>query len=140
VRVKSRAQIVQTLDHRMSNRGMGLSYEMMRCCGREAEVRYRVDRLINERTGVMREIADTVTLSSMRGCGSLGEECLCYGEAASLCIGGRKRRRAIIAPCAHGLAPHSIRPAPSPEGGACGQDAQPWGTKAVHRPTNLRRA
>jgi hypothetical protein len=80
VRVKSRAQIVQTLDHKMSNRGMALCYEMVRCCGREAEVRYRVDRLINERTGVMREIADTVTLSSMRGCGSLGEECLCYSE------------------------------------------------------------
>jgi hypothetical protein len=80
VRVKSRAEIVQTLDHRSSNRGMKLCYEMMRCCGREAEVRYRVDRLIDERTGVMREIADTVTLGSMRGCGSLGEECLCYGE------------------------------------------------------------
>jgi hypothetical protein len=80
VRVKSRAQIVQTLDHRGFNRGTSICYEMMRCCGREAEVRYRVDRLINERTGVMREIADTVTLSSMRGCGSLGEECLCYGE------------------------------------------------------------
>jgi hypothetical protein len=64
----------------MSNRGMAICYEMVRCCGREAEVRYRVDRLINERTGVMREIADTVALSSMRGCGSLGEECLCYGE------------------------------------------------------------
>jgi hypothetical protein len=80
VRVKSRAQIVHTLDHRMSNRGMTICYEMVRCCGREAEVRYRVDRVINERTGLMREIADTVTLSSMRGCGSLGEECLCYGE------------------------------------------------------------
>jgi hypothetical protein len=80
VRVKSRAQIVQTLDHRMSNRGMAICYEMLRCCGREAEVRWRVDRLIDEKTGVMREITDTVTLSSMRGCGSLGEECLCYGE------------------------------------------------------------
>ena len=80
VRVKSRAEIVKTLDHRMSNRGMGLCHEMMRCCGREAVVRYRVDRLINETTGVMREISDTVTLSSMRGCGSLGEECLCAGE------------------------------------------------------------
>jgi len=80
VRVKSRAQIVQTLDHKMSNRGMMLCYEMMRCCGHEAKVRYRVDRLINESTGVMREITDAVTLSSMRGCGSLGEECLCAGE------------------------------------------------------------
>jgi hypothetical protein len=80
VRVKSRAQIVQTLDHKASNRGMVLCYEMLRCCGREARVRYRVDRLINERTGLMREIADAVTLSSMRGCGSLGEECLCHSE------------------------------------------------------------
>src|SRR5215470_5695346 len=80
VRVKSQAQIVQTLDHRLSNRGLRICYEMMRCCGHEAEVRYRVDRLIDERTGVMREITDTVTLSSMRGCGSLGEECLCHAE------------------------------------------------------------
>jgi hypothetical protein len=80
VRVKSRAQIVQTLDHRMFNRGMVICYEMVRCCGRQAEVRYRVDRLIDEKTGLMREIADTVVLGSMRGCGSLGEECLCYGE------------------------------------------------------------
>lgn len=80
VRVKSQAQIVQTLDNKMSNRGLGICYEMMRCCGRKAEVRYRVDRLIDERTGVMREIADTVSLGSMRGFGPLGEECLCYGE------------------------------------------------------------
>ena len=64
----------------MSNRGLYLCYEMIRCCGHEAEVRYRVDRLIDEKTGVMREIADTVALNSMRGCGALGEECLCYGE------------------------------------------------------------
>ena len=28
----------------------------------------------------MREIADTVTLQNIGRCGSLGEECLCYGE------------------------------------------------------------
>lgn len=80
VRVKSRSEIVQTLDHKISNRGMHLCYEMMRCCGREAEVRYRVDRFINESTGVMREMADAVTLAGMGGRDSLGEECLCYGE------------------------------------------------------------
>lgn len=79
VRVKSQAQIVETLDQRRSNRGMGICYEMMQCCGREAEVRYRVDRLINETTGAMRDISDTVALK-IRGCGSLGEECLCYNE------------------------------------------------------------
>ena len=56
VRVKSRAQIVETLDQNGRNRGMGICYEMTRCCGGEAEVRYRVDRIIDERTGNMREI------------------------------------------------------------------------------------
>jgi hypothetical protein len=80
VRVKSRAEIIQTLDHRRSNRGMGICPEMMRCAGRVATVRYRVDRLINETTGHMREISDAVTLSDVGGCSSLGEECLCAGE------------------------------------------------------------
>ena len=80
VRVKTRAQITETLNRWLSNRGMAICYEMKRCFGREAEVRYRVDRLINEKTGEMREIADTVTLQNIGRCGSLGEECLCYGE------------------------------------------------------------
>jgi hypothetical protein len=80
VRVKSRAEIVKTLDRKMSNRGLGLCHEMMRYCGHETKVRYRVDRLINETTGVMRELTDSVTLSGIEGCGSLGEECLCPGE------------------------------------------------------------
>ncbi|WP_339028194.1 hypothetical protein WI604_25510 [Bradyrhizobium symbiodeficiens] len=80
VRVKSRAEIVKTLDRKMSNRGLGLCHEMMRYCGHETKVRYRVDRLINETTGVMRELTDSVTLNGVEGCGSLGEECLCPGE------------------------------------------------------------
>ena len=56
VRVKSRAQIVATLDQKSCNRGLGICHEVTRCCGYEAEVRYRVDRLIDERTGAMREI------------------------------------------------------------------------------------
>ena len=79
VRVKSRAQIVATLDQNSRNRGMGICCEMTRCCGREAEVRYRVDRLIDERTGKMRELTDTVALQNLRG-QALGEECLCYGQ------------------------------------------------------------
>ena len=80
VRVKSRAQIVETLDQYRRNRGMGICYEMTRCCGGEAEVRYRVDRLIDERTGLMREISDTVTLQNMRHKETLVEECLCYDQ------------------------------------------------------------
>lgn len=77
VRVKSRAEITQTLDHNGRNRGMAPSLEMMRCCGGVAEVRYRVDRIIDERTGKMREIHDTVTIQNMRGNETLCEECLC---------------------------------------------------------------
>jgi hypothetical protein len=80
VRVKSRAQIAATLDHLSRNRGMSVCAEMLRCCGREAEVRYRVDLLIDERTGAMRELTDTVTLQNIRPNEKLGEECLCQGQ------------------------------------------------------------
>jgi hypothetical protein len=80
VRVKSRDEIIATLDAKRRNRGMGICDEVLRCCGGEAEVRYRVDRIIDERTGMMREITDTVGLLPIRNRGSLGEECLCYDE------------------------------------------------------------
>jgi hypothetical protein len=80
VRVKRLAQILETLDQHGRNRGMGICYEMMRCCGLEAEVRYRVDRLIDERTGTMREISDTVTLQNIGQNAALSEECLCNGQ------------------------------------------------------------
>ena len=80
VRVKSRAQIVETLDHNSRNRGMSICYEMTRCCEGVAEVRYRVDRIIDERTGKMRELHDTVTLQNLRNNETLCDECLCQGE------------------------------------------------------------
>jgi hypothetical protein len=80
VRVKSRAKILATLDEKSCNRGLGICHEMTRCCGREAEVRYRVDRLIDERTGAMRKLSDTVTLINFRNKETLAEECLCYGQ------------------------------------------------------------
>ena len=80
VRVKSRAQIVETLDHNSRNRGLGICYEMTRCCEGVAEVRYRVDRIIDERTGKMRELHDTVTLQNMRNNETLCDECLCQDE------------------------------------------------------------
>jgi len=80
VRVKSRSQIVETLNRKAANRGMGICYEITRCCGHEAEVRYRVDRIIDEKTGTMRELSDTVTLKNIGGSKALDEECLCYGQ------------------------------------------------------------
>ena len=80
VRVKTRSQIVESLDQKGRNRGMAICYEMTRCCGGEAEVRYRVDRIIDERTGVMRDMSDTVTLQNVKQNRTLSEECLCYDQ------------------------------------------------------------
>jgi hypothetical protein len=80
VRIKSRDEIVATLDNKRRNRGMGMCYEVTRCCEHEAKVRYRVDRIIDEQSGEMRDMRDTVALGPMRGAGTLGEECLCYDE------------------------------------------------------------
>ena len=77
VHVKSRGGIIPTLNNDRRNRGLGICNEMMRCCDSNAEVRYRVDRIIDERTGIMREISDTVTLRNIGVGNSLGEECLC---------------------------------------------------------------
>jgi hypothetical protein len=88
VRVKGRAQIVETLDHRGTNRGLHVCYEMMRCCGHEAEVRYRVDRIIDEKTGKMVKLANTVALQNIGHKEGLGEECLCYEELGDCPRGG----------------------------------------------------
>jgi len=82
VRVKSRAAVVATLDDQRSNRGLKICSEMTRCCGAPAEVRDRVDRVINERTGEMREIRNTVTIQNLRGkmMTTRDMECLCFGE------------------------------------------------------------
>ena len=70
---------METLDQHIRNRGLGICNEMMRCCGHEAEVRNRVDRLINEQSGEMRELSNTVTLNIGHN-KRLGEECLCNGQ------------------------------------------------------------
>jgi hypothetical protein len=80
VRVRPFDEIVATLDRKKRNRGMNVCHEMTRCCGTVAEVRYRVTRLIEERSGKMRELKHSVTLQNPRGEPSLCEECLCYGE------------------------------------------------------------
>jgi hypothetical protein len=51
VRVRSKAEIMGTLNGDRLNRGMGFEEEMARHCGREARVLRRVDRCIDEATG-----------------------------------------------------------------------------------------
>ncbi|MBB2749106.1 UNVERIFIED_ORG: hypothetical protein FHR35_009018 [Microbispora rosea subsp. rosea] len=53
VRIKSKAEILRTLNDDLLNRGMGFEEEMARYCGRSARVRARVDRCIDEKSGRM---------------------------------------------------------------------------------------
>ncbi|MCK2214714.1 hypothetical protein MF672_013045 [Actinomadura sp. ATCC 31491] len=51
VRVRSKEEILATLNQQMLNRGMGFEEEMSRWCGHVARVQTRVERCIDERTG-----------------------------------------------------------------------------------------
>lgn len=51
VQIKSRAEIEATLDRNNRNRGLSFDGEMVRYCGRQARVKARVDRILDERTG-----------------------------------------------------------------------------------------
>ena len=53
VRIRSKDEIVATLDANLKNRGMGFDAEMARFCGRTARVLRRVDHIVDERTGRM---------------------------------------------------------------------------------------
>jgi hypothetical protein len=82
VRIKSRSELEATLDHKRSNRGLRVCSEMTRCCGAQAEVRDRVDRMIHERTGKMIELSNTVSLRNVRKNGTTmpDSQCLCANE------------------------------------------------------------
>jgi hypothetical protein len=53
VRIKSREEIMATLDENLLNRGMGFDAEMSRFCGRTARVKARATRIVDERSGRM---------------------------------------------------------------------------------------
>jgi hypothetical protein len=53
VRVRSKEDILATLDENLLNRGMGFDEEMSRYCGQTARVQSRVERCLDEKTGRM---------------------------------------------------------------------------------------
>lgn len=53
VRIRSKEEILKTLNKDLLNRGMGFDEEMSRFCGREGRVLRRVEHIINEKTGKM---------------------------------------------------------------------------------------
>jgi hypothetical protein len=70
VEVKSAEEIMKTLDANGKNRGMGFDTEMLPFCGKRYRVKQRVDRLINEKTGVM---------MTMRTPGVILDDVVCMG-------------------------------------------------------------
>jgi hypothetical protein len=76
VEVKSRAEIMATLDSRQRNRGLSFDIEMLRYCGRRARVLRRVEQLIDEKTGRMLHLKnDCIVL----------EDAICVGTMHKLC-------------------------------------------------------
>lgn len=63
VRVKSKEEILATLDAQNRNRGLAFDVEALRYCGRTTRVAQRIERIIDEHTGRMIKIdSDCVTL------------------------------------------------------------------------------
>ena len=65
VRVKSKLEIIATLDRRGWNRKMEFSREMLKYCGTEHDVLRRVERFIGDDSGRMVFMKDTVILEGL---------------------------------------------------------------------------
>jgi len=65
VEVKSFPEILRTLDSSGKNRGLEFTLEMQKFCGKRFRVKKRLDRMIIEKTGEMRQIANTVLLDGV---------------------------------------------------------------------------
>src|SRR5262249_6251978 len=58
VRVKPKRSIEPTLDSQSRNRGLYFDRDMLRFCGGEYRVKARIERLIVERTGELRQLSN----------------------------------------------------------------------------------
>lgn len=65
VEVKTKEEILATLDSKGRNRGLELVPEMLKYCGGRYRVLKRLDKMINEGTGRMRKITNTVILAEV---------------------------------------------------------------------------
>jgi hypothetical protein len=73
IEVRSMQSIIETLDERGQNRGLYFSPDMRLWCGRRCRVKGRLDRIIVDGTGQMRQLRNTVCLEgSTCGCSYMG--------------------------------------------------------------------
>jgi hypothetical protein len=76
VRVKSKEQILATLDRSGANRGLTFNGEMLKYCGQEARVLRRVNRIIDEPTGKMMHFSNDCIIL---------EGAICFGDYHQYC-------------------------------------------------------
>jgi hypothetical protein len=62
IEVRSRQEIAQTLDAKGTHKGLAFGGEMLRYCGFRARVLTRVEIIVDESTGRLRRLRDTVAL------------------------------------------------------------------------------
>jgi hypothetical protein len=75
VRVKSRREIVATLDENRKNRGLSFDFEMVPYCGQTLRVERRVAKLINEKTGKMMRLPnDCIVLDGVTCSGHMSRD------------------------------------------------------------------
>ncbi|HUI65822.1 MAG TPA: hypothetical protein VL126_13350 [Bacteroidota bacterium] len=75
VEVRTREEILQTLDRQGRNRGLHTDWEALRHCGNRYRVLRRIDNIVLETTGQMRAIQDTVILEGTECSGLLRRGC-----------------------------------------------------------------
>jgi len=80
VEVKSKEEILETLDFRGRNRGLSVTDEMLKYCGGRFRVMKRVNQMVSERVKKVRKISDTVILEGVTCDGSDHLDCprRCY--------------------------------------------------------------
>jgi hypothetical protein len=75
VAVKSKEEIIETLDVMGKNRGLAFTQEMQKYCGKQFRVLRRIDKIIDEETGRMHRALNTVMLKGAVCDGSYHDSC-----------------------------------------------------------------
>jgi hypothetical protein len=75
VRIKSKEEIVKTLDETGKNRGMSFDVELSPYCGRIVTVRHSVNKIIDELTGQMRHMKQPCIILEGVACNAEYSEC-----------------------------------------------------------------
>jgi len=76
VEVRSKEEILATVDRRLRNRGLSFDREMVKYCGHRYRVLRRVEKIVDEKTGAMMQLPkDCIILDGVICVGDLHEFC-----------------------------------------------------------------